>query len=75
MSIQELENAISQLSQDEFSKFAQWIDEHRADRWDRQIEADIRAGELDDLGRRADAEFESGRCAPLSSRPVPGVHC
>jgi hypothetical protein len=65
MTVQELENAIRQLSQDEFAQLARWIDEFRADQWDRQIEADIRAGRLDEAGRRADADFDAGRCAPL----------
>jgi hypothetical protein len=65
MSVQELENAIRQLSHEEFARLAQWIDEYRADHWDRQIEADIRAGRLDEVARSADADFEVGRCTPL----------
>jgi hypothetical protein len=65
MSVQDLENAIRQLSADDFAQLARWIDEYRADQWDQQIESDIRAGRLDDAGRRADADFESGRCTPL----------
>ena len=65
MSIQELEQAISQLSNEEFMRLAQWIDEYRAEKWDRQIDADIRAGRLDEAGRRADADFDAGRCTPL----------
>ena len=65
MSVQELENAIRQLSPEEFSRLAQWIDEFRAEQWDRQIETDIRAGRLDAAGRRADADFDAGRCTPL----------
>jgi hypothetical protein len=65
MSVQELEAAIRQLSQDEFAQLANWLDEYRAEQWDRQIEADIRAGRLDALGRRADEDFEAGRCTPL----------
>jgi hypothetical protein len=65
MSVQELENAIRQLSADDFAQLAQWIDEYRADKWDQQIEADIRAGRLDEAGRRADVDFDSGRCTPL----------
>ena len=65
MSVQELENAIRQLSREEFSRFASWLDEYRAELWDRQIEADIRAGKLDEAGRRADADFDAGRCTPL----------
>jgi hypothetical protein len=64
MSVQELENAIRQLSREEFSRLAQWIDEYRAEQWDRQIEADILAGRLEEAGCRADADFDAGRCTP-----------
>jgi hypothetical protein len=65
MGVQELEKAISQLSYEEFTRLAQWLDEYRAELWDRRIEADIRAGRLDESSRRADSEFEAGRCTPL----------
>jgi hypothetical protein len=65
MSVQELENVFRQLSHDDFLQLAQWLDEYRAEQWDRQIEADIAAGRLDDAGRRADADFDAGRCTPL----------
>ena len=55
MSVQELESAVSHLALEEFA----------ADVWDRQIEADARAGKLDHLISQADAEFEAGRCTPL----------
>jgi hypothetical protein len=65
VSVQELENAIRQLSHEDFVRLANWIDELRADQWDQQIEADIQAGRLDAAGRRADEDFEAGRCSPL----------
>jgi hypothetical protein len=65
VSLHELEAAITQLPVDELTAFARWFDEYLADAWDRRIEADIRTGRLDDAGRRADAEFEAGRCKPL----------
>jgi hypothetical protein len=65
MSTQELEEAIRQLPYDEFRRLAQWIDEYRADVWDRQIEADVRAGRLDKAGESADADFDAGHCTPL----------
>ena len=65
MSVQELENAIRQLSLEDFQRLADWLDEYRADQWDRQIEADIRAGRLEESGRHTDADFEAGRCSPL----------
>ncbi len=65
MSLQELESAVRQLPADELAAFARWFEEYAADAWDRRIEEDIRAGRLDDLGRRVDADFEAGRCKPL----------
>jgi hypothetical protein len=65
MSLPELESAIAQLPAEQLSEFARWFEEHLADAWDRQVEADIRAGRLDEAGRKTDAEFEAGRCKPL----------
>ena len=65
MGLQELESAVTQLPAEELIAFARWFEEYMADAWDRRIEADIRAGRLDEAGRRADADFEAGRCKPL----------
>lgn len=65
MSVEELELVVSRLAADEFALFSQWFDEFRSQQWDRQIEADILAGKLDPAGRRADDDFESGRCTSL----------
>ena len=65
MSVQELESAVSHLASEEFAHFQAWFEEFAADVWDRQIEADARAGKLDHLISQADAEFEAGRCTPL----------
>jgi hypothetical protein len=65
MSLHELKIAVSQLPPEELTAFARWFEEHLADAWDRRIEADIQAGHLDGAGRRADSDFEAGRCAPL----------
>jgi hypothetical protein len=65
MSLQELEAAVRQLPESELTTFARWFEEYLADAWDQRIEADIKAGSLDEVGRRADADFESGRCTPL----------
>jgi hypothetical protein len=65
VSLQELESAINQLLPNELTAFARWFEEYLADAWDRRIEADVKAGRLDGAGRRADADFEAGRCKPL----------
>jgi hypothetical protein len=66
MSIEELQTAVAQLPAEELDRFSQWFEEFLAEQWDRQIEADILAGRLDAAGRRADEDFEGGRCTPLS---------
>ena len=66
MSIEELQEVVSHLSPEELSRFSVWFQEFAADEWDRQIEADVAAGRLDDAGRRADQDFETSRCTPLA---------
>ena len=66
MSVKELQSVVSKLPREELDQFASWFEEFLADQWDRRIEADILAGRLDAAGRRADEEFEAGRCTPLS---------
>lgn len=65
MSVQEIESAVTRLTASELSSFSQWFEEYAADQWDRQIEADILGGRFDAAGKRAEAEFEAGRCKPL----------
>jgi hypothetical protein len=65
MSLQELEEAVTNLPKTEFEAFARWFEEYVSDEWDRQIEADANAGRLDAAARRAKQDFESGRCTPL----------
>lgn len=62
MSLIDLEAAVTQLPAEELTTFARWFEEYLADAWDRRMEADIHAGRLDEPGRRADADFEAGRC-------------
>jgi len=65
MSVQELEEAVTQLPRPEFSQFAAWFEEYQSDLWDKQIEQDALAGRLDALAEQANREFEAGRCRPL----------
>ena len=61
----ELELAIQKLSPQELSEFTAWFDQYISDQWDKRIEQDIAAGRLDDLAKKADEDFETGRCSPL----------
>ncbi len=65
MSLQELEQAVSNLPEAELRAFADWFEEYVSNEWDRRIEADVAGGRLDGAGQRADDDFEAGRCKPL----------
>ncbi|MEM8559706.1 MAG: hypothetical protein AAGG50_17940 [Bacteroidota bacterium] len=65
MSVQELEQAVAELSAEDLARFTEWFEDYTADAWDRQIEADALAGRLDALGRQADEDFEAGRATEL----------
>ena len=65
MSVHELESAVAQLSPEELSRFSTWFEEFVAGAWDREFEADVKAGKLDALGEEADRDFDAGRCKPL----------
>ena len=65
MSVEELQSAVSQLPAGDLDRFSRWLEEFLANQWDQRIEADIPAGRLDTAGRRADEDFEAGRCTPL----------
>ena len=65
MSMQEIETAVSKLSEEELAKFSSWFDEFRAAAWDREFESDVATSKLNALGKEADRDFEAGRCRPL----------
>jgi hypothetical protein len=65
MSVEELESVVTHLPAAELARFSEWFEEFMAGQWDRQIEADIVAGRFDVAGKRADDDFEAGRCTPL----------
>ena len=64
MNVEDLESAISRLSAKDLARFSEWFEQFMEDRWDRQIEEDIKAGRLD-RREAGDEDFEAGRCTPL----------
>ena len=65
MSVRDIAENVSRLSETDLVAFRKWFEEFVADQWDRQIEADALAGKLDAAARRADEQFEAGLCTPL----------
>jgi hypothetical protein len=63
--LEKLEREIRALSPDEVSRLADFIAELRADLWDAQMEADVKAGKLDKLAEQALAAHRAGKSTPL----------
>jgi hypothetical protein len=59
--IERLEQEIRALSDEEFAELRRRIIEYDAEAWDRQIEADAKAGKLDRLGEEALRDYAGGR--------------
>ena len=57
MSVREIEVAVARLTPEELGRFAEWFERYMADEWDRQIEADAKAGRLDALIHAAEADI------------------
>jgi hypothetical protein len=58
---QKIEQDIASLSPAEVARLARWFAEFRADLWDKQIEADAKAGRLDGLADQALARHRAGK--------------
>ncbi len=63
--IHEIETAVSQLSQDDFTQFRAWFETFEAEVWDSQFERDVNAGRLDLLANQAIADFQAGKCTAV----------
>ncbi len=63
--LEQLEHDVKDLSRTEFAALRNWFREYDSDEWDHQIERDIRAGKLDDMARRALADYHAGKAREL----------
>jgi len=63
--IEEIEQQIQTLSAEEFAELKDWFLEQDWKAWDEKIEADARAGKLDEMVAEAKVEYESGRARKL----------
>jgi hypothetical protein len=51
--IEQIEDAVRQLSPKELASFRDWFAEYDSEIWDRQLEKDITAGRLDSVAQDA----------------------
>jgi len=63
--IQNLEEQIRALSPEEFARLREWFARFDAEAWDRQLEADAKAGKLDKLAERALRAHAAGQSTEL----------
>ena len=63
--IENLEEQIRALSPEEFARFREWFAQFDAEAWDRQLEADVKAGKLDKLAERALRGHAAGQSTEL----------
>ena len=65
MTIAELEQAVTQLSEEEFARFREWFEEYEDRLWDEQIERDAKAGKLDKIAEQALNDYRAGKAKEL----------
>lgn len=63
--IEQIEDRIRNLPPEDLATLRAWFAEYDAQAWDRQIEADSKAGKLDHLIEKSMAEHEAGKSRPL----------
>ena len=63
--VEDTERRIQEFSTQELAAFRDWFLAFDAQAWDRQIDADVRAGKLDPLAERALEDFAAGACSEL----------
>lgn len=63
--VQEIEEAISQLSEIDRARLRDWLENLDLDEWDKQIADDEAAGRLDALADEALKDVREGRCTEL----------
>ena len=63
--VQEIKDAVCQLTPEELAAFRAWFAEFDASVWDRQFEEDAAAGRLDQLAAEALEDLREGCCTDL----------
>lgn len=63
--LEQIEKSVAELSPEDLKAFAAWFEALQADLWDKQIEADTKAGRLDKLIAEARAEIAAGKLRDL----------
>lgn len=65
MRVEDIEQGILGLPQDQLKQFRAWYEKFDANKWDEQIEQDVKEGKLDAIADAALAEYKSGKAKRL----------
>ena len=63
--VEEIENAVKDLTPEQYEAFRKWFETYESELWDSQIERDAKKGKLEVFAREAVEEFDSGKCSEL----------
>ena len=63
--VQDIENAIRELSPEDLTALRTWFAAFDAEQWDQQFEEDVAAGRLEYLAQEAIQDLQEGRCTDL----------
>ena len=63
--VEELESRIRSLPPESLAQLREWFYEFDEELWDRQIEADLKAGKFDKVIERAHADIAQGKVREL----------
>jgi hypothetical protein len=63
--VAEIKSAIKSLKPQEIYKVGDLVDELREGLWDRQIDADAKAGRLDKMITKAKSDYRAGKATPF----------
>jgi len=63
--VEHIESQVKELSDQELAAFREWFAQFDAEAWDREFEADVRSGKLDELAERALRDHNAGRSTDL----------
>ena len=63
--VAEITGAVKRLPKKDLARFRKWFVEYDAAAWDKQLESDVAAGNLDAIAREALREHKAGRTTSL----------
>lgn len=63
--VRDIENAVEHLPEDQLREFRTWFERYDSEKWDAELEKDVRSGKLDGLAGEALSDFDCGKCSDL----------